>query len=127
MDGLVLSADNGDTTEPSRILQLAAIYSRLVIIGGKAEARCSATIGKAILRMHDRRGSLTVLWSCRDCAHAFSAMVDRMWGQLDHGPTTHVVAAERQVYAGTDPTWREWNFLFQDELYDMPSPSREVH
>ena len=99
MDGVMFSADRGDTDEPQRIVQLADLYARIIKLAGKVRAPCGSSLGQALLRLHDVKGSLTAMWSCRRCATCYMPVVDRLWNQMGHGPTTHVCADEAVAVA----------------------------
>lgn len=123
----MFSADRGDTTEPQRIVQLAEVYAKIVRLSGAAVSPCGTDSGNAVLRLHDAKGSLTVLWACKVCAETYGALVDALWLNMGHLETTHVSAADMTVISGKDTVWQDWVWWRQDDLADMDSPSAAVH
>lgn len=127
MDGVMFSADRGDTTEPGRIIQLASLYAQIVRVSESVGSPCGTDSGNAVLRLHDCKGSLTVLWACRVCADTYGGLVDALWGSMGHSETTHVNAEDMTLISGKDTVWQDWIWWHQDDLADMISPSAAVH
>jgi hypothetical protein len=115
-----------DASEPWRVVRLAELWRNFIEKVPKKTARrikCPHGVTGAIVRLHDRNNSLTVLWYCERTASILGPIMDECWTGLGQVTATHVALCEGKRVKGSDETWRSWIAPCEGVLYDMPPAS----
>jgi hypothetical protein len=121
MHHITFSATNGDTTEPERITRLARVYeaAHRLVCDKNANPHAGLKFASELVRMHDHKGDLTVLWSCSDCARSVGSIeaINEAWQTEGENNVNHVSLNHGCVFASTgedgslafeDDVWKSW-------------------
>lgn len=118
------------SSETWRIVRLAELWTAFVERVPRRAARrvpCPHGVSGAILRMHDRDGSLTVVWYCERSIAILGPVMDTCRDSAGFARATYVALQEGRRVSGDDEIWRTWIAPCEGMLYDMPAGSELIN